>query len=386
MTLRFAPFTLALALSACGGRSDLLSTGALGQPGKLTLVVVLVDDLFLPGDEFTSARVVVRSQGFDILGVTAGAPFSIVARRAAVATDPLALDFAGPPSPIIGDTLNGFEATASGDLLAICHNHADADPILFSSFTGMYAGQAATTLFAGGSICDGIALHGDQGLVAVHKLPPDGKCCSRPSLASISAGGTVKGPEATALPDGEFADVSLARYGNGYVSAGFVQAPAVFVRFAPDGGSVASTPIAVTAQSDTRPRLAAWPFDATQAAVAFLDGPSEARIVVVGETGTTVHTETIAQPAPDRMTRPSVAAVTDGLLDAFASCPADMGRGSITIELRGADGAVIASSAMLPGECPAGVDLAAAFDDIALFAWAKQGGGYRGALVQVTRE
>jgi hypothetical protein len=189
------------------------------------------------------------------------------------------------------------------------------------------------------------------------------------------------GPETPVLPDGEFNDARLARYGGGYVTAAYVQAPAVYVRFAPDGGAVATATIPVSMQDlGTRPRLAAWPFDATRAAVAFTDGPATAHIAVVDEAGTTHHTTTITAAAPESTSTPAPLALTDGLLYAVPTCPPDTGQGSLTIALLGVDGAPVAAPASVATDCPMVLNGAAAFDDTALFVW-----GSRGALVQVTR-
>jgi hypothetical protein len=295
-------------------------------------VPVIGDDV----GQIRGARVVARAGGFDLLVNHDGAP-AVYARRGSVQPTPPFVVWDRPASELMPGVVSGTVAAANGDDLAICHNQYNGDASSFSAFTGAYSRVRGPSTLFDGSDCQGLAFRGDRGLLALHKRPPDGHCCSRPVVFDLDhQGSLVSRQETLALPDGEFGDIRMSTYSGGYAWAGMLtrQKPAMHVRFRSDAETVGHELPAELSPTGDRPDIAGWPFDRA-VAVSWPKG-SGVRLVVMRDSGELLADDDIAAAPGEHVQRATMETSVHGLVVSYARCPADFSTadGKLVTELR----------------------------------------------------
>ena len=330
------------------------TTGGGTTPGDAPASLKLLDGpfpIFPKGTKISGLKVVARSGGIDVLANHDGAPFAVMARRAAVSETTPSVTWAGPAVELLPGVVGGTVAAADGDTLEVCHHQFNGDPTSYSTFLGAYQPATGPAMLFPGSSCQALAFREGKGLLALHKLPPNG-CCSRAELFDVDGQGALlsKGPD-LALPEGEFGDDRLCAYSGGFAWAGLVggASPAMHVRFRGSGGTMPYA-LAVDAPADT-PDIAGWPFDAA-AALSFPRGTG-VRLLVVREAGQILADDTITAAAGNHIQRAPLATSPHGLVMAYAECASDFTTkpGTLVTELRRPD--VPPLRASVPITCPA---------------------------------
>ena len=382
---RRAPLQLGLLLAvSCGGRAESGDTsGARDVPDDEPLsgeieVVVSAQSLFDASQApYNRSRIVARNGGFDFLAGRDDKPWGAVARHARIAGD--AWQFAGAAAVVVNGDHNSFEASADGERLTICHNQFSATPIRWSRFSGAYDKELERTMPGYAALCEGIAFHGGRGLLAVHRRGDDGTCCSRAELFDLD-GDDVITPGREALPAGEYGDVSLSAYPNGFVWAGYLDsARAVHVAFARADGTEAVALIQGES-SGGRPAIEPWPHRADAVAVSWQETDQRVRLVAVTEEGDVVFDHVIERPDARWLSRPAMAGTAGAFVVATGVCP-ELGEEGVT-ELAVLDAAGAATDSMTFAGC--GQPRLAASGDTAVLMWADGDDGYQATALRIT--
>ncbi len=330
----------------------------MGTPNPTTRIEMLVPPTQVVDGDVQGNKLVARNGGFDLLASVDGdlaATRLTVSDRIETSASHLVQAGWGPSG----------QWTARSTELIGCGLNFTPSPIEVMGYEGAYT-KTITRSLPSAAGCNGVAFAGAQGLLAIHRRPPSGECCSRPELVDFDDPSRSR----EALPDGEYGFLSLAAFGGEFAWAAEV-ADRSQVRIAFGNIDRTTTEFEIpTPNFDANlPRLAANPAIG-DVLTHFHTTDRSVRAIAVSRSGTTRFDRNYPALTPDRSIGFAAAATTQGWLVASGSC--SEGNGQVLVEHMNGTGDGEAIS--LDVGCPNFVRAAAVDGNVALVLWSDETG------------